>query len=174
MANEWKFRSRMPTTSIARISQDPPIPPQHITKRKRITRVITTDACKESGIINELRKKYEIDLEHPPHYPPKITLPQPPIPRPEPDVLNSKIRNEMERRQFEPMTRDWVWRVLSEMYKVDEKLWGKWAIDLDGVKLAKGDWRYLLKSHYNAWCENGMMEEQELGHVTNTIADLVS
>lgn len=80
----------------------------------------------------------------------------------------------MERRQFEPMTRDWVWRVLSEMYKVDEKLWGKWAIDLDGVKLAKGDWRYLLKSHYNAWCENGMMEEQELGHVTNTVADLVS
>ncbi|KAF5874759.1 uncharacterized protein Bfra_004777 [Botrytis fragariae] len=171
MANDWKFRSRMPTTSIAQI-QIPPGPLRRISKRKHATRVSTSDGCKESSIINELRKKYEIDLEHPPRYPPQFTLPQPPIPRPESDKLNSKIRSEMERRQFAPMSPNWVWRVLTEMYKVDEKKWGKWAVDLDGMKLAKGDWRYLLKVHYRTWSENGAMEEYELGHVTNTIADL--
>ncbi|KAF7900790.1 hypothetical protein EAF00_003011 [Botryotinia globosa] len=171
MADAWKFRSRMPTTSITQI-QIPPNPLRRISKRKRATRVTTSDGCKESSIINELRKKYEIDLEHPPRYPPQFTPPQPPIPRPEPDKLNSKIRLEMERRQFAPMTPDWVWRVLTEMYKVDEKVWGKWAVDLDGMKLAKGDWRYLLKAHYRSWEETGAMEDHELGHITNTIVDL--
>ncbi|TGO86360.1 hypothetical protein BPOR_0311g00130 [Botrytis porri] len=161
----------MPTTSIAEI-QIPPGPLQRISKRKRVTRMITRDGCKESSIINELRKKYEIDLEHPPFYPPKITLPQPPIPRPESDKLNSKIRSEMERRQFAPLTPDWIWRVLTEMYRVDEEKWGKWAVDLDGMKLPKADWRYLLKALDLGFRGNGEMEDHELGHVTNTIADL--
>ncbi|KAF7956415.1 hypothetical protein EAE96_003756 [Botrytis aclada] len=171
MEIDWKFRSRMPTTSIIQI-QIPPAPLQCISKRKRVTHEITSDGCKESSIINELRNKYEIDIEHPPRYPPEFTLPQPPIPRPDPDKLNSKIRLEMERRQFAPMTPDWVCRVLTEMYRVDEKKWGKWAVDLDGMKLAKADWRYLLKAHYVEFSPNGALEDYELGHVTNTITDL--
>lgn len=88
--------------------------------------------------------------------------------------MNSKLRLEMERRQFQPLSDDWFYRMFQEMYRIDEYEWTEWAVNLEWMKVTRRDFRYLMKLlDLPIW--NGVKWSiHEMGHVTATIVDLVS
>lgn len=176
MAENRRFKPLMPTTVLATISSARP-DPIGTKRRRRVSRVSTSDGSDAIENIERLQKKYKIEVENPSTYPSLKAPPQPPIDRPEPDVVfnESKIRREMERRQFQPLSEDWYWRIQQEVYKLDEEEWGALAVDLDYLKLLKRDWRYMIKM-LDIIDRNsaGVITVQELGHVPMTIDDYVS
>ncbi|EDN95416.1 predicted protein [Sclerotinia sclerotiorum 1980 UF-70] len=161
----------MPTTSLAHIAPGPP-DPLGGKKSNRITRVSTSDGSSITEMLDGKGKRFKIDVENPSYYAatPKAP-PRPPIARPDPDKLESKKRTEMERRQFAPLTADWFVRIVEQVYRVDEERWGKWAVDLDKMKLLRSDFRFLMKI-LDTDPTNDNDDDQELAHVPMTIVDL--
>ncbi|ESZ92906.1 hypothetical protein SBOR_6715 [Sclerotinia borealis F-4128] len=172
MAAPRKTNTIMPTTLIP---PNPPIPdPFGTKKRTRTTRVTTSNASTYHSNLSHLLKKQKIILHDPSTYPVTKSPPRPPIPRPDPKLLDSAVRLEMERRQFQPLSKEWFLRVLEEMYKVDEKRWSKWAVDMERMKVLKTDFRYLIKATEvgDIVLANGEVLGESLAHVPLTILDL--
>ncbi|KAI9641295.1 hypothetical protein NHQ30_010097 [Ciborinia camelliae] len=163
-----KFRTIMPTTSLADITPGPP-DPLGTKRRNRITRARTSDASQYGLELERVTKKAKLGPGDPSTYPSHKAPPLPPIDRPDPQLLKSEIRLKMERMQFQPLTDDWYWRVLEETYKIEDKH-GQWVVDMEKMKLMRIDFRFLLKTlvlpEAPAWSTHS------LGHVTPTIVDL--
>ncbi|QSZ33463.1 hypothetical protein DSL72_005031 [Monilinia vaccinii-corymbosi] len=170
MAGNRRIRTIMPTTSLTRISpEDFDFPGPR--KRRCVSRVTTSDGTDFGATLEEFQKAEDIVLRAPSTYPTTKAPPPAPIPRPEPDDVNSKLRLEMERRQFQPLSDDWFWRMLEEMYRVDEKKWTMWAVDLDWMKVLRADFRYLMKI-LEVTTRSVSRQTYNMGHVTPTIVDL--
>ncbi|RAL60691.1 hypothetical protein DID88_010009 [Monilinia fructigena] len=114
-------------------------------ERRRITRVTTSDATEFASTLEEIRKVKGIVLKDPSTYPSTKAPPPPSVPRPEAHDMDSELRLEMERRQFQPLSDDWFYRMFEEMYRIDETKWTEWAVNLEWMKVTRRDFRYLMK-----------------------------
>ncbi|KAB8293402.1 hypothetical protein EYC80_007720 [Monilinia laxa] len=157
MAGNRITRTTVPTTSLHEIA-----PANFMIEGDQKRRRITQEIRKVEGIV----------LKDPSTYPSAKAPPPPSVPRPEAHDKDSQLRLEMERRQFQPLSDDWFYRMFEEMYRIDETKWTEWAVNLDWMKVTRRDFRYLMKVLDKPEWDGIKWSKFEMGHVTATIVDL--
>lgn len=165
MAEARRVEFIMPSTAPPRF-EPRPLGPAEDSRRKRSSRVITSDGTELAAFQELIRKRRHIMPAESSTLPVVRAPPRPPVPRPEANNVDSAIRRGLERLQFAPLTEEWFKRVLGEIYK-QEEVWGDWTVYMDCLKMLRSDYRFLRKQI------PPMTEGPEYGHVPPSLVDMV-